>query len=443
MKRHIYFIAAVAVLSGCKPDLIAPEAHLGDIDVTTYVAIGSDGAAGYSDDALHSDGQDNSYASILASQFSLLNATDFNSPTVSASSAGINLDSNSRLVLGYKTDCNGETSLSPVRQANQGDLSILGANIYSSGFNNLGVPGTPITSINMSGYGNPANGIGNFNPYYARMASDQVNSSILSDATAQTPTFFTVDLGEADIMKYATGGGMAPQPIVANGAAGIGFDGTLDEIVSSLAINGANGAISNIPNVLDYPYFTTIPFNGLTLDADRVTTLNNVFNPLGISFVEGDNPFVIEDPAEPFGVRKMVEGELVLLSVPLDSIKCFGMGSIAGIPNKYVLTISEIQNIESARIGYNSAISAIASNHGLAMVDKASLVSSLNDGLVYNGFSMSTTFVTGGAFSLDGRNLNPNGQALLANLYIESINLTFNARIPTVNVNSYPGIIFP
>ena len=244
-------------------------------------------------------------------------------------------------------------------------------------------------------------------------------------------------------MKYATGGGMAPQPIVANGAAGIGFDGTLDEIVSSLAINGANGAISNIPNVLDYPYFTTIPFNGLTLDADRVTTLNNVFNPLGISFVEGDNPFVIEDPAEPFGVRKMVEGELVLLSVPLDSIKCFGMGSIAGIPNKYVLTISEIQNIESARIGYNSAISTIASNHGLAMVDKASLVSSLNDGLVYNGFSMSTTFVTGGAFSLDGRNLNPNGQALLANLYIESINLTFNARIPTVNVNSYPGIIFP
>lgn len=443
MKRHIYFIAAVAVLSGCKPDLIAPEAHLGDIDVATYVAIGSDGAAGYSDDALHSDGQDNSYASILASQFSLLNATDFNSPTVSASSAGINLDSNSRLVLGYKTDCNGETSLSPVRQANQGDLSILGANIYSSGFNNLGVPGTPITSINISGYGNPANGVGNFNPYYARMASDQVNSSILSDATAQTPTFFTVDLGEADIMKYATGGGMAPQPIVANGAAGIGFDGTLDEIVSSLAINGANGAISNIPNVLDYPYFTTIPFNGLTLDADRVTTLNNVFNPLGISFVEGDNPFVIEDPAEPFGVRKMVEGELVLLSVPLDSIKCFGMGSIAGIPNKYVLTISEIQNIESARIGYNSAISTIASNHGLAMVDKASLVSSLNDGLVYNGFSMSTTFVTGGAFSLDGRNLNPNGQALLANLYIESINLTFNARIPTVNVNSYPGIIFP
>ena len=107
MKRHIYFIAAVAVLSGCKPDLIAPEAHLGDIDVATYVAIGSDGAAGYSDDALHSDGQDNSYASILASQFSLLNATDFNSPTVSASSAGINLDSNSRLVLGYKTDCNG------------------------------------------------------------------------------------------------------------------------------------------------------------------------------------------------------------------------------------------------------------------------------------------------------------------------------------------------
>lgn len=443
MKRQLLFIATIAAISGCKPDIIAPESTLGDIDVTTYVAIGSDGTAGYADDALHLNGQDNSFAAILAKQFSLVSPTDFVSPNVGNSSVGVNLDSNSRLILGYKTDCTGETSLSPIREALSGDLSVLATNIYSGGFNNLGVPGAGILEINLTGYGNPSNGEGNYNPYFARMSSNQASTSILTDAVSQNPTFYTIELGEADLMKYASSGGTSFMPPNTNGAAGIGYDGSLDEIISALDINGAKGAISTIPDVLSYPYFTTIPYNGLTLDADKATTLNNIFNPIGIYFEVGDNPFVIVDTTQTYNVRKMVEGELVLLSVPLDSIKCLGMGSIVGIPDKHILTLQEISVIEQRQIGYNAAISSTAQSHNLAVVDKENLIISLSAGIVYNGVSLSTTFVTGGAFSLDGRNLNPNGQALLANLYIEAINAAFNAKIPSANVVNYPGVTFP
>ncbi len=381
--------------------------------------------------------------SILVKQFSLISSVNFSVPNVSGASVGVNLDSNSRLILGYKTDCKGETSLSPIREAQGGDVSILGSNIYSTGFNNLGVPSAGVLDINQVGYGNPSNGIGNYNPYFARMSSNQSSASILLDAVSQNPTFFTIELGEADLMTFAKSGGTSTSPPVANGTMGIGFDGSLEEIVSALDINGAKGAISNVPDVLSYPYFTTIPYNGLKLDVDKAATLNNVFNSLGLFFVVGDNPFVIVDTTQAINVRKMVEGELVLLSAPLDSVKCFGMGSIFGIPDKHILTIQEISTINSYQVGYNSAISTVAQAHNLAEVDKKNLITSLSTGIVYNGVSMSTEFVTGGAFSLDGRNLNPSGQALLANLYIEAINATFNAKIPTASVVNYPGVIFP
>jgi hypothetical protein len=250
-------------------------------------------------------------------------------------------------------------------------------------------------------------------------------------------------LGEDDLMAYAQSGGTSALPAPVNGAAGVGFDGSLSEVINAMNTNGAKGAISNVPDVTAYPYFTTIPYDGLTLDADKAETMNNVFNPLGFSFQVGANPFVIEDTAQPFGVRKMEPGELILLSIPLDSVKCFGMGSIVPIPNKYILTLNEIAVIQSRVTGYNSVIENLATAEGLALVDAHALMATLKAGIVYNGVSMSTRFITGGAFSLDGRNLNPRGHALMANAYIKSINLKFNAKIPLANVSGYSGILFP
>lgn len=441
MKKILYFIFASLVLFGCKPNLDPEETSLGDVNPSVFVAIGGTSLSGFTNDALSLNGQQNSIPSIIATQLNGLQTVMFNQPLLSNASLGVNLDSLSQLVLGYKTDCNSVTSLSPVRFAAQGYTGAFSETAQWSN-HNVSVPYLSFMSTEMAGYGNPANGVGLYNPFFSRFAMDQVNSSVLSDALALNPTFFMVDLGQDDIMAYAKSGGETVIPPV-SGAAGFGFDGSLNSIVTALKANGANGVISTIPNIHDFPYFTLIPYDGLNLDAANAATMNSVFNPLGITFQEGPNGFTVSDPTEPFGVRKLVDGELICLSIPLDSVKCYGMGSIVPIPAHYVLDLAEVAEIQSKIDAYNSIILSVASTYNLGVADLNSLYNSLNSGAVYNGISMSYTFVSGGYFSLDGRNLTARGNALVANEYIKAMNKQFNAHIPYASVSKYPGLVFP
>jgi hypothetical protein len=56
---------------------------------------------------------------------------------------------------------------------------------------------------------------------------------------------------------------------------------------------------------------------------------------------------------------------------------------------------------------------------------------------------MSSKFVSGGAYSLDGIHLNAKGNALLANEFLKSINEKYKARIPLVDANAYNATFFP
>ncbi|MGN6477343.1 MAG: hypothetical protein ACTHKV_08960, partial [Flavipsychrobacter sp.] len=67
----------------------------------------------------------------------------------------------------------------------------------------------------------------------------------------------------------------------------------------------------------------------------------------------------------------------------------------------------------------------------------------LQSGILFNGVAFNTTFVSGGAFSLDGVHLTPRGYALVANQIINTINNRYNATIPQVDVNKYNGVLFP
>lgn len=442
-KEIIYLLLLGFIMHACNKDPVTLD--LGEVNASSYVAIGTNATAGYADDALHYDAQINCFPNILADQLSEGESVDFNQPLMDVNFAGINLNNDAELILGYKTDCNDTTSLSPIRRTSQGNIAALNESIFSTGpFDNMGVPGVGILDVMNVGYGNSAAGAGNYNPFYSRMTSSETNGSILDDALARNPTFYTLMLGDADIMAYATGGATQNSMPASSGAAGVGFDGTLEQIVQSMSGTGANGAIATIPDVLEYPYFTTIPYNGLTLDSANTESMNNVFNPIGLTFIEGDNPFTMEcDCNQPYNVRKMVEGELVLLSIPLDSVKCKGMGSIHPIPDKYVLTLAEIAEIDAQIAGYNAAILQVAQTYNLAVAHLDDLYQGLNKGIVYNGISLNAEFITGGAFSLDGRNLNPIGQAMIANEFIDAINQQFNAAIPKADVTKYHGILFP
>jgi hypothetical protein len=445
-KLIITAFTLAVVINGCKPQLDVPGPDKGNLDVTKYVAVGNSITSGFADAALYYDGQLVSYPNLLAEQFKLIGGGEFTQPLVPAGSVGIGSSLNARSVLGYKKDCKGVTSLSPVSLASSGDVSIFTSSVAAQGpFNNMGIPGAKAITTVYPGYGNSANGFGKYNPFFTRLlnASEYATASILSKAAAQNPTFFSVFIGSNDVLGYSLSGGSSDAITPSAGAPGVGFDASIDAIISTLTATGAKGVVANVPDVTSIPYFTTIPYNGLTLDATQASQLTAAYTPLGISFTAGSNPFLIQDATVPGGIRKIKSTELVLLSTPQDSLKCAGWGSQKPLANQYVLTETEIAAIQTAVAAYNNKLKVTADAKGLAYVDVNGFLMQCKKGIVYNGIAINATFVSGGAFSLDGVHLTPRGNAMLANEFIKAINLKYGSTIPQLDVTKYGGVVFP
>jgi hypothetical protein len=440
MNTTLYKIITLAITTtvvvSCKPKFDVPDPDNGNIDVSNYVALGSSMTAGYSNGALYYDAQQNSYANILAEQFKLIGGGEFKIPNVSQSSIGMGNANNAPSILGNRTDCQGVVSLGPVKIATQGDASVF-TNIYSSqgSFNNMAVPDAKVIDMEVNGYANP---------FYQRMSSS-ASSSILSDAIAKNPTFFSVNLGLQDVLKYTLKGGASDSITPISGGIGIGFEASINSVIDKLTANGAKGVVTNIPSIKTMAYFNTIAWNALKLDAATATNLSNFYANLdSTKFYEGDNGFIIMDSNNPFlGFRQAVAGEYILLNIPLDSIKCHKWGSLIPIPDRYSLTLSEINAIETAITNYNTILKNIASSKGLAFVDVNAFFSKVKSGFIYNGVTVNAAFVSGGAYSLDGLNLTARGNALLANEFIKAINSTYQSSIPEVDAMKYPAVNFP
>jgi hypothetical protein len=432
-------VIATLVLGGlwaCKPKYKPLDFYPGDIDPTRFVMLGGSQTAGYMDDALTAYGQENSLANMIAAQMEVVGSGAFNQALVSESSVGISLTGLSVLELGYKTDCEGVTSLSPVRKATTGDASIWSQNLYSSTsyFGNYGIPGIKLSEYQLTGYGAS-------NAYFGRMASG-AGASLIADALAENPTFFALNAGLDEVVAFAKSGATGP-PLLSAAE----FSQIYEQLLQQLTSGGAKGVISTLPKVADMPYFTTIPYNGLVLsaaDQSNLVLLNNIYNPLGFYFNYGNNPFMIVDStANNFFVRQTNPGERLLLSIPLDSVKCHQMGVLYPFRDEFVLDQLELSMINAQIAAYNEIIISLANEYGLALVRADLFYSKLTDGFVYNGINMSSKFVSGGSYSLDGIQLNPRGTALLANEYIKSINLTYHARIPQINAVNNNGSLFP
>ena len=425
-------VVLLATLS-CKPKFEKPETSKGEIDPTRFVMIGGAHSSGYMNDALYYEGQQNSLAALISNQLSLVGGNLINQPFVNSTSVGIGLTGLAQLKLGYKTDCKGVTSLSPVRVSVTGDGSIFSDNLYSSStkFGNYGIPGLKLMDVAAANYGQS-------NSFFARMASSSA-TSVLNDVTATNATFFTSFLGIEDVLDYAKSGGTNTNLPSVND-----FENAYTNVIQQLTANGAKGAIATIPDVTEMPYFTTIPWNGLTLDAANNTTLNSFYNQLGYYFTVGSNPFmIIDSTANQLAVRQILSNELLLLSLPLDSVKCYQMGTLFPIRDEFVLDQIEIQTLRAKISQYNNVIISLANQYNLALVRVDEFCSSLKTGFTYNGVSMSAKFVSGGAYSLDGIHFNAKGNALLANEFLKSINLNYKSRIPLLNANAYDATLFP
>ncbi|TRX02084.1 SGNH/GDSL hydrolase family protein [Flavobacterium gawalongense] len=113
------------------------------------------------------------------------------------------------------------------------------------------------------------------------------------------------------------------------------------------------------------------------------------------------------------------------------------------LQDKHVLVPTEVAEVKVATDAYNSSIKTIADAKGLAFVDTKVIMTQLSSGgIVSNSFTLTSAYVTGGAFSLDGVHPSPRGYALIANAFTAAINAKYSSTLKPVDLSLYP-ILYP
>ena len=480
----------------------------GTADFSKYVALGNSLTSGFSDGALFIKGQQGSYTNIMAQQFKLVGGGEFKIPYTNDNIGGLLFGGQINPAFGPRLYFNGTA---PVPVTGPPTTEVFNPAIPAAGpYNNTGVPGAKSFHLLSPTYGAAAGlSNGTANPYYVRFAPNGT-TSVLAYAMSQTPTFFSLWIGNNDVLGYATTGGDGTNPITpATGAAGVGFDGTYAALVNTLTSAGAKGVVANIPYVTSIPFFKTVPYNPLTakvlgggneaigtatinaLNAQLYGPLKNALNYLGVTdrinllSLTAANPLLIKDESltnlsaqltavltpsvgaqtaafygTVFGqARQATATDLILLTTQsaigaAPTAANSGLGAAPPSPldkfgityplqDKYALIPTEIAELKVATDAFNATIKSLADSKGLAFVDANAIMAQIDSGgIVANNFTMASTFVTGGTFSLDGIHPSPRGYAFIANKFIEAINIKYGSNLKGVNVGNY-SILYP
>ncbi|MBU0942652.1 MAG: G-D-S-L family lipolytic protein [Bacteroidetes bacterium] len=453
----------------------------GSANFTKYVALGNSLTAGFSDNALFIEGQKVSYTNIMAQQFKLVGGGEFKIPFMSDNIGGFKVGGT--VVSGARLAFNG---VGPAAVAGTPSTEILTSVAAAGPYNNCGVPGAKSFHLLSPTYGSPGAGganifAGTANPYYIRFAPANGTTSVVAYAAAQAPTFFSLWIGNNDVLGYATTGGDGTNPITPSaGPAGVGFDATYDALVNTMTSGTipAKGVVANIPYVNTIPFFTTVPFNAAGVSAAQATALNSAYATYNgglvaaknaglileterlartINFNAGANGLVMVDeylttvnvPAAGLvlpSLRQTTSADYVVLSAGGVSAQAFlplGNGTQVALADKWILSKNEVAELKTATDAYNAKIRAVATAKGLAFVDANALLSQIAaTGFSANGFTVSATFITGGGFSTDGVHPSPRGYAVIANKFIEAINSKYGSNLKGVDLGNY-RILFP
>ena len=453
----------------------------GSADFSKYIAVGASFTAGFTDNALFIAGQNNSFPNILSQKFAMLNGGTFKQPLMNDNYGGMLFGGNQILNPRLYFNGAGPASLTakPTTELTQRPVGPFG---------NLGVPGAKSFHFVAAGYGNTAGvAAGLANPYFARM-STSATTTILADAIAQNPTFFTLsEIGGNDVLSYATSGGTGKNQLGNLNPATYGstditdpnvFGQVLTTIVDGLTSKGAKGALATLPYITSLPHFTTVPYNPVVLDATKAAAVNQGFAAYNggldqafaalsgtglftqaeldkrkINFAEGKNAVVIVDEyltdlgainaafsALPKYRQATVADLLVLpsssfIGTLVNSNAQLINGVTVPLEDKWVLTPQEQANIKTATDAYNTSIESIATSKGLALVDfKSILVQASTTGIVFDNYTMTTSLVFGGLVSLDGIHLTSRGYALMANKFMESIDAKYGSNFKAAGV---------
>jgi len=304
---------------------------------------------------------------------------------------------------------------------------------YTGDIENYGVPGIKLYNITYAPYGN-------LNGYFERLLpgdSPTNTTDYLDFVTAKPFTFFSDWLGNNDALSYATSGGAGDVLTDKNTFAAL-YELSIDKLTA----NGAKGVVATIPDVTAIPYFNTVTVGAILAGVQKA---NPAVQAIFINaLVSGTT----------YAPRPATANDLIILPFPTSMIGKpvntpagplpYGLTPYTPIDNQYVLDANEVALTRDYVQSYNTTIKSIATAKGLAVFDAYTYLNNVKaNGLVVDGISLSSSYISGGLFSLDGVHLTPRGYAIIANEFIKAINSTYNSNIPLANVASYGGLKFP
>ncbi|WP_316736360.1 SGNH/GDSL hydrolase family protein [Pedobacter aquatilis] len=427
MKKFIFNSLAIAVVlftASCKPE-IEPTAgtSAGQANFSKYISVGNSLTAGFADGGLYLEGQKVAYPNLIAAKMATVGGGSFTSPFFTDAQA------NGSGYLSLTALVNGTPTLTPVTT----NLALRDATgkltKYSGEVQNLGIPGMRVDLAFAAPFGAA-------NPYLERLLTDtQVGTvSYFQFIQGRNHTFFSLWLGNNDALGYATNGGVTTDAtnVLTDKST---FALLYSNLINSLTASGQKGVVATIPDVTSIPYFNTVTVAALLNAAKAI-------NPAAAAIY-------IQTGAG--AVRAATAEDLIRL--PFQSSGLFGVPNSAGLPyglhplnpiaNNWVLDKDEVARVKDYVLSYNSTIKSLADSKSLAVADTYSYLNQVKTGIVIQGVGLNSSFITGGAFSLDGVHLTPRGNAVIANVFIDAINAKYGSNIPVVDITQYRGVKFP
>ncbi len=470
--KFIWMLGLTVALTSCdvnnELDEITPEEapfvqlEAGSVDFSNYIAVGASFSSGLTDNALFIEAQNNSFPNIMASKFSMLNGGEFNQPMMKDNIGGFTDASQTAVLSAPRLYFNGSgPAVLPAIPT-----TILGVPAdNATTFNNYGIPGARSFHLVAPGYEQA-------NPYYGRMSPTQ--ATLLEEIVSKQPTFFSLsEIGGNDVLGYATSGGDQNIDAITPTAT---FNVVFRQIVDALTAQGAKGVLANVPYITYLPYFTTVPYNAVPMDAATAAVSNQGFAPYNggiqqafaalvaagaisqeaasaeiakrtISFATGQNAVVILDETltdltginpQLVSMRQATEEDLLVLTsssfigTTVGGNPALVNGVSVPLADRWVLTADEVQEVREATDAYNATIKAVADEKGLAFVDLNVVLEAADAGnLPFDRYTLSTALVTGGLVSLDGVHLTSRGYALMANELLGAIDAKYGSNFAT------------
>lgn len=434
--KNIFIATVIFIFISCNPKEKLFEVQSGEADFSNTVVLGGGYFCGYTSGGVNNIAFNRSLSFMIAEQLKLAGGNSIEyAKFETAEGIGYNLKPweyrfHTQSKMDNRTDCKGIVSVGPVKNE-AGANSISEFALINANTTCIAVPYATTAEILDNQFVN-SNKLGS--DFFKKISSTN-SHSMLDEAKKRNPTFFIAWPGFEDVLNYAIFGGAKYELPSASE-----FENNLNTILNELiSPRNAKGVIATIPDVSTFPFFNTIKWNNAELNQIQADSLNDIYTISGlnhINFIEGKNGFIINDATQASGFRQMVDGELITLTVPLDSMKCFKYGLIVNVvKNSYVLDRNELLKMRNVINQFNEIIKSKATQYNIAVAETDVFFKKLSNGIKYDGADFTTAFISGNFFSLDGLYPTEKGYELLANDFIKAINQKYKSTIPLHHCN--------